>query len=154
VRYEEDRVIEDGTYMLLSGINQNFALDVQGGGMQPAGTRVQLWERNNTGAQRFEIRHHSDGLYTIRNVGSGRFLDVTGRSTNACTRVVIWDNNGHACNQLWRPIQNGEHITFVSGCSDTRALDAYGGVARRGTDIAIWSRNTTPAQLWTLHRVQ
>ncbi len=147
---EPPRLIADGTYVLLSGINDQFALDVNGGGKQPSGTNVQLWGRNNRDSQQFEIKHSKDGFYTIRNVGSGRYLDVAGRDMRDGANVAIWDGNG-GCNQLWKPmVVDTTKITFVSQCEEGKALDAYGGNAYNGTNIGIWGRNTSGAQKWTL----
>ena len=68
---------------------QGKCLDISGGGTAN-GTKVQLWDCNNTGAQVWIPQ--SNGSYW--NPQSNRCLDDPNGSTTAGTQVQIWDCNG------------------------------------------------------------
>jgi hypothetical protein len=58
--------------------------------------RVQLYDRNGTGAQKWQ--HQSNGA--LLNPASGRCLDATGPSSANGTRLQIWDGMG-GTDQTW-----------------------------------------------------
>jgi hypothetical protein len=70
-------------------------LDIPGGGTAN-GTKLQLWDCNNTGAQVFI--HRADNSYY--NPQANKCLDDDGWSTTPGTQVIIWDCTGGA-NQQW-----------------------------------------------------
>jgi lysophospholipase L1-like esterase len=78
------------------------------------------------------------------NTNSGRCLDVTGASTTAGTRTIIWDCHGHA-NQQWTRTAAGELRVYGSSC-----LDVSGAGTANGTSVIIWPCHGGPNQRWTL----
>lgn len=68
------------------------------GGGTANGTKVQLWQCNGTGAQRWIPGPDS----SLVNPRSGRCLDDPGSSTADGTQLQIWDCNRTAA-QRWTP---------------------------------------------------
>jgi hypothetical protein len=105
------------------------------------GTKVQLWDCNNTGAQ---IWWWGNG--TLRLGGpNGRCVDVTGNGTGNGTLVELWDCNG-GNNQQWTPQSNGTLVSVASG----RCLDDPASSTTNGTQLEIWDCNGGNNQKWTL----
>jgi hypothetical protein len=67
------------------------------GGSTANGAKVQLYDCNGTGAQRWTFTAAGD----IVNPQSNKCLDATGVSSADGTRLQIWDCTGGA-NQKWR----------------------------------------------------
>jgi hypothetical protein len=84
----------------------------------------------------------------LRGVGSGRCLDVPGQSTQAGTRLQIWDCWGGS-NQQWTRTAAGE-LTVYSGGS-LRCLDAEGNGTSNGTAVVIWTCHGGNNQRWNLN---
>lgn len=81
------------TGTLVSGANSNKCADLNGN-TSADGTRVQLWDCNNTSAQSWT--RQPDG--TIR--GHGSCLDINGASATDGALVQLWSCNG-GTNQRW-----------------------------------------------------
>jgi endo-1,4-beta-xylanase len=84
----------------------------------------------------------------LRGMGSNRCLDVPGQTTQAGTRLQIWDCWGGA-NQQWTRTAAGE-LTVYSGGS-LRCLDAEGNGTSNGTAVIIWTCHGGSNQRWNLN---
>lgn len=71
--------VEEGTYIIKSAINQSYVIDVNAGSKSD-GANVQLYERNNSNAQKWIIKKVDNKYYTITSVGSNKVLDVYARA--------------------------------------------------------------------------
>ena len=68
--------VAEGTYVIASALNNgNSALDVRYA-KTGNGVNIQLWERNDTAAQKFKIQKTDYGYYKIISECSGKVLDV------------------------------------------------------------------------------
>jgi lysophospholipase L1-like esterase len=76
------------------------------------------------------------------NANSGRCLDVTGGSTAAGTRTIIWDCHGQA-NQQWTRTAAGELRVYGTSC-----LDVFGAGTANGTGVIIWPCHGGANQRW------
>jgi hypothetical protein len=56
-------------------LNENLALDCVSGGTEND-TGIQIYEKNTTGAQQWQVLDHGDGTWTLINVNSSKALDV------------------------------------------------------------------------------
>ncbi|MEV6007914.1 ricin-type beta-trefoil lectin domain protein [Streptomyces sp. NPDC051976] len=111
-------------------------LDVNGGN-SAAGTAVQIWTCNNSGAQAWT----APGDGTLRALG--KCLDVTGAATANGAKAEIWDCNGGG-NQQWQPYQGGYRNPASGRCLDDPAFSATDG-----TQLVIWDCNGGANQMWT-----
>ena len=77
------------------------ALDISGGWLAN-GANIQLWENNNTCAQRWQIRQTADGYYNLLSACSSNFaLDLNSAETWNGNNVGLWSTTGGAT-QKWR----------------------------------------------------
>lgn len=142
--------IEEGVYTIKSAINTNKAMDIFDGS-KSNNANVQLYDNNNTGAQKWKIKNNNDGTYTLINPQSNKALDVDNASKVRGTNVKIYDQNG-SCAQKWRIVDSGnKNYVFYSSCSGM-ALDVYDASTRNGTNIQIYAPNNTNAQKWKLNK--
>lgn len=142
--------IEEGVYTIKSTINANKAMDIFDGS-KSNNANVQLYDNNNTGAQKWKIKNNNDGTYTLINPQSNKALDVDNASKVRGTNVKIYDQNG-SCAQKWRIVDSGnKNYVFYSSCSGM-ALDVYDASTRNGTNIQIYAPNNTNAQKWKLDK--
>jgi endo-1,4-beta-xylanase len=88
------------------------------------------------------------GSGELRSTGAGRCLDVPGQSTQAGTRLQIWDCWGGP-NQQWTRTAAGE-LTVYSGGS-RRCLDASGNGTANGTAVVIWTCHGGANQRWNVN---
>lgn len=111
------------------------------------GTSVTTAGPTYSNYQKFTITRANDGLYTIKNVASGRVLDVAaGSSTNGAS-VQLYDSN-NSCAQRWIVEKSGEGYRFLSSCSG-KAIDIPGGAtSTSGMMLQIYSANGSNAQVW------
>ena len=65
----------NGTYEIISSMNNNKVLDIQNGSLN-SGAYVQLYDWNGSVAQQYNIRKNQNGYYTIQNIGSRLYLGV------------------------------------------------------------------------------
>jgi 5-hydroxyisourate hydrolase-like protein (transthyretin family) len=115
------------------------------------GANIRLWKANGTNAQKWIVRHDAKGYITLINVESGKALDVDAargavRPANGAN-VHQWDNAGTR-NQKWIAFRHGQNIELLSGSREGAALDLKSGHTTNGTNIRLWVRNNSAAQLW------
>ncbi|MEW9552971.1 ricin-type beta-trefoil lectin domain protein [Nonomuraea sp. NPDC050783] len=78
----------------------------------------------------------------IRNVWSGRCLDVSGASQANGAQAQIWDCNGQA-NQSWTATASGELRVYGGKC-----LDVSGRATADGSSVIIWDCSGQSNQQW------
>jgi hypothetical protein len=67
------------------------------------GAQLHDWRyTGNNPAQQFDLVDAGSGWFKIKNVHSGKVLDVNGFSIDNDAKVQQWDDNGGQGNQLWR----------------------------------------------------
>lgn len=135
--------VGEGTYVIVSALDNKKAVDINGASTA-TGANVQLWSRNDSGAQIFRVSYAGGGYYTICNTNSGKCLDVCGAVAKAGTNVQQYPANGSAA-QRWCFEDAG------GGCFYIRSelglyLDVSNGLTADGTNIHIWTGNSTNAQ--------
>ena len=138
-----------GRYIIASSTNRLFALDAQWGSVNE-GTPIQLYSRNGSGAQTYEISPSSeDGYYVIRNVNSGKYLTVDGTAaTSNGASITLSAPEGPADYQLWRPTMTSNGITLLSKLGLVLDIDSNG--MWDGNKVQGWQSNGTSAQRFYL----
>lgn len=141
--------LADGTYVISASGNIRSVLDVYAGSRQNGGN-VQAWTSNGSGAQRWVVSTSvaSDGTpwRTVRNVGSGKVLDVYAAGTAAGTNVQQYASNNSDA-QHWAIVSNGDGtLTLRSALGRNLVLDLWGGSAANGTNVDVYTANGTSAQ--------
>ena len=146
--------LPNGTYTLTVA-NTNLAIDVANASYA-SGANVQVFQSNNSGAQKWNVARNADGTYTIVNAASGKALDVAGGSAYSGANVQQYQPNGSAA-QRWSITfdAGGYKIASAAGVSGACALDVSGGItsngsAANGGNLQVYQSNNSAAQRFTL----
>ena len=139
--------VANGRYVISSGLVISKAIDIAGGATNAKnGTNIQLYEKNSTDAQKWNVIYGSDGYYTIQNMATGKYLEVNGSQTHNGANVQLYNSNG-SCAQKWQIVKNNDGYILYSACSG-KALDVAGARTTNGTNIQIYMKNGCVAQKW------
>lgn len=149
----EQGKIKPGIYELVSEINQGKSLDVWAASHANM-AQIQLWDRNNTYAQRWNITIDDAGFATFTSLVSGKALDVAWGQIYAGAPVWQYESNGSKA-QKWVPVVVGQQnnevtVTLVSALHQGLALDVWAGQDANGTAVQLWWRNGSAAQRFKL----
>lgn len=142
------RSIENGFYEVKS-FAANTVMDVFAAG-EANGTNIQMYERNGTAAQIFDVRYDdSTGYYSIGTFASGKKLDVAGAGKADGANVWQYEDNGTWA-QRWsiEASSGGQGYVVTSACSGL-ALDVYAASPLNGANVQTYSPNGTAAQSWS-----
>ena len=141
---DSQKTIEDGTYSIVTGISDNYALDVDQGS-RVSGANVQIYKRQATKRQEFRVKYLGNGYYTIMAMHSNMMLDVANAGQTAGTNVWQCNPNG-ADAQKWliKDAGNG-YYNLISKCNGLY-LDVTNGIAANGTNVEVAYGNGSNAQ--------
>ena len=147
---DNGKTIENGTYVIISAINNDYVLDVSNAAKFDR-ANVQIWKNANVSQQRFKVEYLNNGYYKITSENSGKVLDVDNAGKYDETNVQQYSYNGTDA-QLWqiKDVGNG-YYSLVSKCSG-KYLDISGGIASNGRNIQIYTSNGTNAQKFKIEK--
>lgn len=138
-------------YYRLRNMASDLYLDIEGGSINDYAA-AQLYERNNTCAQRWAARTNSDGTYTFVNACSGKALDIYNALTDTNNNAVqIFTDNGTVA-QKWSletppepALAEGEYA-IVSALGNSLVADVSNGANQNGTNVQTYGTNGTISQ--------
>ena len=84
----ENQIIEDGIYMILSAINSNLAITVKDSSNSNM-SNVEVVNAQNMMNQKFKITYLDNGYYKIEAIHSGKVLDVYAALKENGTNAVL-----------------------------------------------------------------
>ena len=152
IQTKSAKVLEEGTYVIRSAINNNYVLDVANAS-KTSGANVQLYQNQLLESQRFEVEYLADGYYIITAVHSGMVLDVANAGQTAGTNVwQCYRNEMDA--QKWIIQDAGDGYYYVISKCNGLYLDAANGVAANGTNIAVCYGNNSNAQKFKFQKYE
>ena len=131
-----------------------FVMDISGSSKN-SGANVQLAASNDSASQRFRLLAQDGQYYIIRNVNSGRNLNVSDNGTANGTNVLQYNDSSTAAtdNELWSAIPHADGTySFVSKCNGLYLALTDNAVAD-GTNICVWEAQNgkaVPSLRWTL----
>ena len=144
--------IEEATYVISNFAYPDFVIDVSGG-QKTNNRNVQIYQSNNTNAQKWYLKKDSAGYITFMNVNSDKALDVSGGIAANNRNVQQYQSNGSYA-QKWIAKKNSDgSITFVSALDSNFVLDISSGVVQNNKNIQLYQSNGTNAQKFKLTRV-
>lgn len=142
----------NGTYRIESSVNRDFCVDVNGASTANK-ANIQLYNKNGTQAQIFNLEYISGGYYRIVNIKSGKAIDVSGAKIINRRNIWQYELNGTKA-QLWKPVKNSDgSFTFESALKSDYVMDLSGAVAKNKRNIHLYKKNGTNAQRWFLVKV-
>jgi alpha-L-fucosidase len=113
------------------------------------GANIQQGSWKGANDQKWSFIGTGDGYYKIRNVASGKLMEVAGLSRANGGKVALW-HDADAPQQHWAvtPIGDGYHLLTnrLSGLS----LDVSGASTTEGADIHQWDYQSVPQQQWRI----
>lgn len=139
--------IAAGEYNIISGLSSAKVVDTYNNSTA-AGANIQLWTYTNGGGDRFKLSIDSRGLYTIRNVNSGKYLSLYAR-TDLFGQNVIQADASSTLAQKWIIERSGSGYIIRSAYNIDYVLDVSGQSTANGTNIGIWTANGGANQRWT-----
>lgn len=143
--------IEEGYYRIHSKLNYNFVFDILDGSLE-AGANLQLYESNNTNAQKFRIKKRADGTYKILNAVSGMALDVQGAVFENGTNIQTWGDTDNAA-QKWTFSKKDTNIYAINLANTNFVIDLKDANVANGSNIQIWEFSNSPQNLWILEKL-
>lgn len=148
----EAQAIDNGVYKIRSAINPNKVLDISGGSRSD-GANVQLYQDNESNAQKYQVDYIGDGYYTIKVVHSKKALDVEdyGKTNGTNIQQYVAQNNS-AQQWLIKDLENG-YYNIISKCNGLY-MDVAGGVAKNGSNIHMYEANNSNAQKFIFEETQ
>lgn len=136
------------THKLQSVSSSTLVFDIPGGSRED-GPVLRLFRWNGSAAQRFTLQQVGNGVFTIKNVNSGKYVEVAGNATANESPVRQYTGNGtQAQRWLIRSQKNGGYA-FI-GSSSNKAIDIPGNNAAMGQNLQIYTQNGSNAQSWIL----
>ena len=149
--------VEDGIYIIHSTINNRFVWDVD-----LNSSNLHLWERHGGANQQFIFKANGIGIYTIRCVGNGKFLDCKYSSRDNGANVWTYEFNDSSAQHWHISPKDGlsilpHHIisvyTDIDYSNHKRCIDLDHSNASNGTNIWLYGENGTNAQKWSLEKI-
>lgn len=140
---KDDGFIKTGSdgsafYSISSFNNVNRVFDIQNGS-SASGAALQLWDSNDSLAQRFEVYSLGKDEYRIRTAASGGWLTIQDG------KIVQSGNSKTAASSsnTWKAVWTGGYFSLISG---ELAFDVTGGSVSSGTRVQAYVSNGTAAQ--------
>ncbi len=131
----------EGIYEISPSYTGSVAFDVEGASYA-SGANVQLYDKNGSLAQKFQVKHAEgvDGVITIQSALSGNYLADTEDN------VAVIAGDGTAPNTQWKcSLISGGHRE-LENLGTGKVLDVKGGGSYSGCNVWTYERNNTSAQ--------
>lgn len=145
--------LENGIYTINSALSSKKVLDIEAG-KKTAGANVQLYDSNNTDAQKFILRYLGYGnLFRVVNVASNKALDTKDHKTGNGTNVLQANQSSSVSAQIWRIVKgnDGKYVCYNASCN--KVLDVAGASTANGANVQIYQWNSSTAQKWNFKKV-
>ena len=138
----------EGIYVIVPVSATGKALDVSGGSLSD-GANVQVYTKNATEAQTFQLTYRSDGTAQIASRLTGKCVDVEGGTLSSGTNVQMYTDNDTRAQQ-WDvaekstvTIDGTSYATYELAVHDTNLCMAAGT-----SNVTVATRASANAQRW------
>lgn len=140
----------EGSFVIVAGgsDSSDYVVDISAGSLSN-GANTQIYEKNESGAQRYYFNKNKDGSYTITVVGTGKVLDAKDGNIVATTNVQQWEYNGSDA-QKWLLVENEDGSYAIINKANGLALDVANGQFVNGSNIQVFFPNGSPSQAFWL----
>ena len=137
---EYEQEIANGTYAFHSSVDGDYYMDIAQGS-EEEGVNTQIWDGNNSNAQKFQITYLGNGEYKITCVCSGLALDVDNGKTENGTAVRQWEYNGTDA-QRWRIYHAEDGSYYFQSVVSGNMLDVNWAAGYNGNTVPLTAENT------------
>lgn len=140
---ETEELKDGGYYRFRSVLNYSKVIDVSGGSKEN-NANVQLWELNDTNAQKWRVEKESDNLYGLICVNSEKAMDVTNANFSNNTNIQQ-DTYRKSIAQEWvfEYLENGSFK--IKSAGGAFYISVENGNAENGSNIKIYENITGDA---------
>lgn len=156
------RFVADGQSVTVGGVScptyvvkhptLDVCLDISGGTIAN-GTKLQVYECNDTDAQRWALVPQNpvtDGTYEIVTALSSTMrVDVKSGSTAQGANVQIYSSNDTNA-QKWVVATDTSGISTIANVTTGYVLDVQSGSTKDGANVQVYGANGTEAQQWVI----
>lgn len=126
---------EDGTYRILSRVDNKKAFDVAGGYITD-NTKIQMWDNVNVEQQKFEIQYVGDGYYKIKAKHSGKVLTVESNNPKWGS-AITQQTDGDLDTQKWILKKYSESVyAIISKCGNLY-IDLGSSTTKNGQSLQL-----------------
>ena len=146
------KTIANGRYRIAFYSNKYIGLDVAGASKNNQ-ANVQLWHYEGVDQQLFDLTCDSSGYYKIKNVNSGKVLDVEWGGINAGTNVWQYEDNG-TDSQKWIITKTSDGYYNIVSKLNGLYLDVTDGKTSNGTNVRLYGQNGAYAQKFQILTMQ
>jgi hypothetical protein len=137
------------TFQAYAIVNESgYALDVAGAPRNP-GANIQLWERNNSGAQVFRFIPAPDGTYYILNPYSGSFIDIENGHFTEGANIRSWETNSSIA-QRFHIVNAGNGYVYIKTVQNNLYFSPQYSNPSKGHNVILW--NNAGVCKWKLIR--
>lgn len=137
---ETEDLEDGGYYRFRSVLNYNKVIDVSGGSVENY-ANVQIWEINDTNAQKWRIEKESDNLYALICVNSEKAMDVTNANFSNNTNIQQYTYRTSIA-QEWsfEYLENGSFK--IKSAGGTFYVTLENGNTENGSNIKLYENIT------------
>lgn len=145
--------VKNDSYTLIAGqADGSHVLDIASGSVSN-GANVQIFTKNNSGAQKFYLKESdSKGFYYLTVIGTGKRLAVDGGNLVPGTNV-IQETASNTDRQKWSLRRNADGSYTLISKSNGLALDVTSGYLTNGANVQVYTSNGSAAQKFWLDSV-
>lgn len=144
------QIIDGAVYTFISAVNNTSAIDVTAASTNNE-TALQLYQGNNTNAQKWLARYVGNGYYTFKSMlDTTKVMDVRAAGTANGTPLQLYQSNNTNA-QKWLVSYDGSYFRIKSALID-KSIDVNGGSGNNGTQIQLWENNGSNAQKFRMVR--
>lgn len=140
---KSDKGVEEGTYRIASALRNNSNIDIKSK-LTENKANVHLWNFTGGVQQKFELEYNN-GYYTIKNVNSGKVLDVENAGLTSGSNVWQYNSNNTSAQQ-WIIKEAGNGYYNIISRKNGLYLDVSGGLTDNGTNIQVYKANGSNSQ--------
>ena len=144
---------KNGTYRIVSALSNKLSLDVAGASTANGAT-VQVWKNNKSKAQKWKLtkvtKTVKNGWYRIKNVGSGKVLDVAGGSTANGANVQQYKKNSSLAQAFYLTYNTKTGYYTIKNALSGKMVEVAGASIYNGANVQQYKSNNTRAQKWSI----
>lgn len=145
-------IVEGLTGKAVSSSSSGSSNTYHGGTPGKYWATVQLYNPNQTDAQKWIVHKHSDGKYSIKSKACSLYLDVKSAKTTNETPIQVYSWNNTKAQRFELEIGGvdgvGEETVIRSVLDRNMAVDVKGAGTANGTKIQLYKFNDSSAQKW------
>lgn len=97
----------------------------------------------------YSVSITTGSYFTIKNLGSGKMLNVYGSKSANNTNITVYQNDNTSGQQFKITSYSGKYY-FTPKCASSSAVNVYGSTSKENSNVCVWSLTKNPTQLWVI----